>query len=119
MKHAIPKHAAQLILAVGFLALQSCAAWNSAPARTRADYGLSVRNMVNNQIYTPARAQYPAAVAPAGMEGNKADGNDTGKGILKSYREDIGDPNWVRQHTLLGTPGGFGAGASGGGGGMR
>ncbi len=37
MKHAIPKHAAQLILAIGFLALQGCAEWSSAPARTRAD----------------------------------------------------------------------------------
>lgn len=110
MKHATQKHAAQLILAVGFLALQGCAAWNSAPARTRADYGLSVRNMVNNQIYNPARAQYPAAVAPDGIEGNKSD-----RILEKAYRTEVGSPERVRQHTLLGTPGGFGAGTSGGG----
>jgi hypothetical protein len=81
------------------LLLTGCAAWNGTPERVASNYGTSVRDMVANQTLNPNKAQYPAALAPDGMEGNK------GETVLQqTYRNDIGRPATVRQHSLLGTP---------------
>jgi hypothetical protein len=88
------------------LLLEGCAGWNSAPARLQADYGASVRNMINNQIYDAAKTQSPDALAPDGMEGYKGDT------ILdKAYRRDVGKPSDV-SHSQLGTSGGSNSGLS-------
>ncbi|WP_045226558.1 hypothetical protein [Methyloterricola oryzae] len=108
MKQTTRQGAAKLALAIGLLSLQACAEWSATPARTEASYGDSVRNMVNNQTYNPAKAQHPEALAPDGIEANKADA------ILgKAYRGDIGKPESVREHTVLGTPGRSSSGSSG------
>lgn len=39
----------QGLLAVSLTLLGGCAEWSSNPARTQADYGASVRNMVSKQ----------------------------------------------------------------------
>jgi hypothetical protein len=62
-----------VLLAISLMLLDGCADFSSTPARVEADYGASVRSLVNNQIYNPDKAQHPAALLPDGMEGNKAD----------------------------------------------
>ena len=62
-----------VLLTISLMALEGCAEWSSTPARVQADYGNSVRSLVNNQIYNPDKARHPAALLPDGMEGNKAD----------------------------------------------
>lgn len=109
MKHATQKRMARLALAISLLALSACAEWSSAPTRTSAHYGASVRNMFDNQMYDPVKTRYPAALAPDGIEGNKAD-----RVLERAYREDLGKPSEIRKHTTLGTPGVSGSGMSGG-----
>jgi len=91
------------------LLLSACAGWDSAPERIQADYGLSVRNLVNNQIYYPEKAQHPATLAPDTLDGMKAES------ILKDgYRSVLAKPDEVRKRTSLSV---MGSGSSGGGGG--
>ena len=99
---------ARVLIASCLITLGGCSAWNATPVRMQADYGNSVRNMVNNQIYTPSKAQSPAILAPDGMEGAKAE-----SALEKAYRQDIGKPEVVRQHSRLGTPGSSGVGGGG------
>jgi hypothetical protein len=72
----------------------------------QADYGQSVRAMVNNQLYNPSKSQAPAALAPDGMEANKADS------LLTGYRTDIGKTDNV-SHSAIGKPGLANQGGSG------
>lgn len=95
------------LLAISLIVLGGCAEWSSNPARTQADYGASVRNMVSKQIYNQNKAQHPAAMLPNGMEGNKAD-----TVLEKAYRKDIGNPGDI-SHSQLGTSGISGRGGSG------
>jgi hypothetical protein len=81
-----------LFLSPWLLASGCGAAWNATPERTQADYGASVRNMVNNQIYDPVKTQQPAVLAPDGIEGNKADAT-----LQSAYRGVIGKPEEVRR----------------------
>jgi hypothetical protein len=97
-----------ILLALSLMVLDGCAEFSSTPARVQADYGTSVRSLVNNQIYNPDKAQHPAALLPNGMEGNKAD-----RILEKAYRQDIGDPKDI-SHSQLGTSGISGRGGSGG-----
>jgi hypothetical protein len=94
------------LYAISLLFLAGCTQWNSDPMRLQADYGNSVRAMVNNQIYNPKKSQTPAALAPDGMEANKADtilngGNSYGG---TGYRTDIGQIENVG-HSALGKAG--------------
>jgi len=86
------------IFAISLQLLSGCTQWNSDPTRLQADYGQSVRAMVSNQIYNPCKSQAPAALAPDGMEANKADR------LLNGYRTDIGKVDNVN-HSALGAPG--------------
>jgi hypothetical protein len=92
--------AGRVFFGASLMVLSGCAEWSSAPRRMEVDYGLSVRNMVNNQIYDPYKAQHPEVMAPNGMEGNKGDAV-----LNEVYRGDIGDPKTIKIHSLLGTPG--------------
>jgi hypothetical protein len=107
VKHNQPNCMGRALLAASLMVLGGCAEWSSDPARTQADYGASVRNMVSKQIYNENKAQHPAALLPNGMEGNKADTILEGR----TYRGDIGDPTDIRP-SLLGTPGLSGRGGS-------
>ncbi|MGZ5055216.1 MAG: hypothetical protein ACXWAT_09785 [Methylobacter sp.] len=99
----------QGLLAISLIVVGGCAEWSSTPARTQTDYGASVRNMVNKQIYNNANnAQHPAASLPNGIEGNKA------TTILnQAYRKDIGNPGDIN-HSTLGNANMSGSGGSGG-----
>ena len=94
MKHLFhnqPASIGRLLLAASLMVLGGCAEWGSNPARMQADYGASVRKLVSNQIYNPSKARYPAALAPDGMEANKADS------ILNStYRSGSTQSGWLR-----------------------
>ena len=94
------------LYAISLLLLTGCAKWSSDPTRLQADYGQSVRSMVNNQIYNPSKSQNPAALAPDGMEANKADTILNGGDSYGStgYRTDIGKVDNV-SHSALGAPG--------------
>lgn len=96
------------LLAISLTVLSGCSAWSSNPARTQADYGASVRNLVSNQIYNPNKAQHPKGLLPSGIEGNKAQTILEGR----TYRGDIGNPMDVN-HSQLGNPGISGRGGSG------
>jgi hypothetical protein len=102
------------IFAISLQLLSGCSQWNSDPTRLQADYGQSVRAMVNNQIYNPSKSQTPAALAPDGMEANKAatllNGGRAYDGT--GYRTDIGKVGNV-SHSALGAPGLANQGASG------
>jgi hypothetical protein len=97
--------ALKYLYAISLLLLAGCTQWNSDPTRLQADYGQSVRAMVNNQIYNPSKSQNPAALAPDGMEANKADTLLNG-GVPYNgagYRTDIGKVDNVG-HSILGSP---------------
>ncbi len=95
-------------LALTVVGLQACAEWSSDPVRLETNYGASVRNMITNQIYNPNKAQYPQAVLPDGIEGNKSE-----RELEKAYREDFGRPGEVEKKTSLGVIG-RGTGTTGG-----
>jgi len=97
--------ALKYLYAISLLLLTGCTQWNSDPTRLQADYGQSVRAMVNNQIYNPKKSQTPAALAPDGMEANKADTLLNGGAPYDGagYRTDIGKVGNVG-HSALGTP---------------
>ena len=107
LKHNQSSRMPCVLLAISLMVLDGCAEWSSTPARVQADYGNSVRSLVNNQIYNPDKAQHPAALLPDGMEGNKAD-----TVLEKAYRQDIGNPADIT-HSQLGTSGLSGSGGSG------
>ncbi len=98
--------ALKYLFTISLLLLTGCAQWNSDPMRLQADYGQSVRAMVNNQIYNPSKSQTPAALAPDGMEANKADTLLNGGAPYDGtgYRTDIGKMGNVG-HSALGAPG--------------
>jgi len=91
---------ARIVVVTGLMALGGCAAWKAPPARVEANYGASVRNMVFSQIANPDKARHPAAEAPDGLDGVKAESV-----LDKAYRKDAGDPKRVRQHSTFGLPG--------------
>jgi len=105
LKYKQFEKSARLLIAAFMMTEGGCADWNATPSRMQADYGNSVSNMVNNQLYNPHKAQFPAALAPDGIEGKKAASE-----LEQIYRTDIGKPEVVRQHSPLGSPGASGGG---------
>jgi hypothetical protein len=99
------------LLTISLAVLSGCSAWSSNPARTQADYGASVRNMVSNQIYNPDKAQNPDALLPDGMDVDKTGAvlNKTYRGLVFTPREDL------RHITTYGQPNISILGGSGGG----
>ncbi|MEJ2114959.1 MAG: hypothetical protein P8X88_02680 [Gammaproteobacteria bacterium] len=61
------------------------------PTRVEADYGNSVRNMVEAQIYDPDAANYPPSEPPTTLDGNYA------VEVLEAYRDDVSRPEEVRR----------------------
>jgi hypothetical protein len=104
LKHNQPGGMPCVLLTISLMILDGCVEWSSTPARVQADYGNSVRSLVNNQIYNPDKAQHPAALLPDGMEGNKADSVLNG-----TYREFIVKPAQSLSHpSVYGIDGGSG-----------
>ncbi len=98
-------------LAIGLVVISGCAEWSSTPARVQDDFGSSVRNMVLQQTYNPAKAQSPSALAPAGMDGNKANSvlENTYRGLIVKPEQRLTHP------TIYGIDGrGSGISTSGG-----
>lgn len=94
IKHNQSNRMPCVLLATGLTILGGCADWSSNPARTQADYGASVHNMVSNQVYDPDKAQHPEDKLPDGMEGNK-----TGSVLNKTYRGLVFVPKEDLRHT--------------------
>jgi hypothetical protein len=65
------------------------------PIRVEQDFGNSVRNMVQSQIYDPEAAYNPPADPPTAL-----DGPMVGE-ALKSYRESVGKPSETQQDLPL------------------
>ncbi len=114
LKHKQSGRIALGLLALSLTILSGCAEWSSNPARTRADYGASVRNMVSKQIYNEDKDQSPAALAPDGMEGSKA--NSVLEG---TYRSLIVRPEQHLSHPTVYGIDGRGSGMSTSGGSAR
>jgi len=98
MKYITPHQLSRIeqgLLAISLTLLGGCAEWSSNPARTQADYGASVRNMVSKQIYSEDKAQHPADEAPDGMEGNKANSvlEGTYRGLIVKPDQRLSQPS--------------------------
>jgi hypothetical protein len=86
----------RFFIAAFMLLLSGCAAWSATPERLQTDYGLSVRSMIDNQIYYPEKSRNPDALSPDTLDGMKAET------LLKDgYRDVIAKPDEVRKHTSL------------------
>ena len=67
------------------LALSACTSYD--PVRVENDFGQSVRNMVDNQIYDPKAPNRTAAQSTGGLDGTQAEL------LLKKHREHVGNPS--------------------------
>ncbi len=78
------------------LALVGCASTASTdPVRVEDDFGHSVKQMIDAQTYNPKAAKKPASEPPEGLDGVQ------GEAILKTYREDVGSPESVREDVRI------------------
>lgn len=101
-----------LLSALSLGGLTGCPEWQATPVRVESAYGQADRAMVNAQVYDPHKALHPAALAPDGMEGEKAD-----TVLQEAYRQDIGSSERVRKRAQLGIRStGIGSGMSTGSG---
>jgi hypothetical protein len=72
------------------LVLGACANTSDTdPVRVEQDFGRSVDQMIEAQIYDPKAARKPPAEPPMGLDGVQ------GEAILKTHREHVGDPKTV------------------------
>lgn len=92
--------------------LSGCSQWSSTPWRLQADYGASVNRMRLAQTLNPDRATHPDQRLPEGMEGNKAD-----KILENVYRQNLGAPDQIGKHLIVGP--GVGGTSGGGSGAVR
>jgi len=92
------------------MVLGGCQEWMAEPVRVERHYGESARVAYLAQIYDPARANQPAALAPEGL----GDGTKSIKVLQRTYQADMGSPQRTRQMTTFQT--GTGGGGGGGGG---
>ena len=88
---------AGLLLVVALPMLTACSMFSSTPERVIHDYGNSVQGMVNQSIYSKDKAAHPAALAPDGIEGQKA-----AVVYQRAYQSDVGVPNKVKAPAQLG-----------------
>ena len=95
------------------MVLGGCQEWMAEPVRVQRHYGESARVAYLAQIYDPARANQPAALAPEGL----GDGIKSIKVLQRTYQADMGKPERARQMTTFQTGAGVGGGGGGGGGG--
>jgi type IV pilus biogenesis protein CpaD/CtpE len=70
----------------GVLVLGAC---TTKPTRTEANFGASVRQMIEAQTFDPGTRENPSAVAPEGGDGKRLEG------VLEQYRTDVAKPDAV------------------------
>lgn len=73
------------------LILAGCSTNSTDPVRVEMDYGNSVRNMVDAQIYDQAAANSLQSRPVIGIDGVKAEG------VIESYHADQGKTEEVRE----------------------
>lgn len=61
------------------------------PTRVEADYGNSVRNMIEAQIYDPEAANNPPSEPPTSLDGGYAEE------VLEAYRDNVSKPEDVKR----------------------
>ncbi len=76
---------------VFLLLLTGCAITDTDPVRVESDFGNSVRNMIELQIYDPRTVHYPVKEPPTSFDGVKANG------VLEEYRGDVAKREKVEQ----------------------
>ena len=92
------------------LLLSNCSEWKTEPTREINDYGKSVKNMVDNQLYNAYAYHHPDPKIPEGMDGQKA-----GAVYQRTFQTDIGSAPRVRslpQLNVSSSSGGSGAPSS-------
>jgi hypothetical protein len=92
------------------LLLGGCSEWSTEPTREKNDYGTSVKNMVDSQLYNAYAYHHPDPNIPEGMDGQKA-----GAIYQRTYQTDIGSAPRVRSLPQLNisSPAGGGSGGAG------
>jgi len=85
--------------AVLALLLTAGCAITQEPARVDEDFGNSVRNMVDAQIYNHAAAQNPPVDPPLALDGQK------GQNALEAYRKDVAKPKKVEEQIQINVAG--------------
>ena len=77
-------------------ALVACASTpDTDPVRVEEDFGRSVRQMIQGQIYDPETARKPAKEPPMGLDGVQ------GEAVLKTHREHVGKPEHVDEDVRM------------------
>lgn len=71
--------------------LSACASTDTDPTRVEQDFGRSVQQMVDGQIYDPEAARNPRKSPPKGIDGVQAEA------AMEAYREHVGDPGEVTE----------------------
>jgi hypothetical protein len=85
----------QIILLSQLLIMFIAGCNTSDPLRVEEDFGNSVHQMVQGQIYDPNAALFPDPEPPMTSDGIRA-GN-----ALESYRKEVGSPQEVEQPVLI------------------
>jgi hypothetical protein len=84
------------VATIAGLMLAACASTADTDAtRVEQDYGRSVRQMIDGQVYDPQAARKPATEPPMGLDGVQ------GEAVLKSHREHVGDPKDVDEDVRI------------------
>lgn len=81
--------------------LAGCADYNSRPSRVEADFGKSVRDMVQAQTYDPTKIEHPNTEPVKTLDGKKGE-----RVLEKVYRDDIAQPKEVKQNIIFRIGGG-------------
>ncbi|MEA3411731.1 MAG: hypothetical protein U9R74_09350 [Pseudomonadota bacterium] len=69
------------------------------PTRVDDDFGNSVRNMIDAQIYNHAAAQNPPVDPPLALDGQK------GENVLEAYRKDVAKPKKIEERIQINVSG--------------
>ncbi len=77
--------------AISAAVLLAAGCTSNDPVRVEQDFGKSVRQMIDAQIYDPTAAHNPPVDPPTQLDGNKAEAG------LGAYREDVPRPEAVQQ----------------------
>lgn len=87
------KHLLSYSVASAALALASCA--SDPKQENDPNFGSSVRNMVQQQIYNPEAAANPPEQAPAGMDGERT------TATMKAYRAAVDKPKEAKKPVIV------------------
>lgn len=80
---------------VAALLAAGCATTDTDAVRVEDDFGSSVRQMVNAQVYDPQAAKTSGTEPPLGLDGVQ------GEAVLDTYRAHIGNPKEVSKQIRI------------------